>query len=189
MLMRRCWAARVVAAGCFVAAWALVGDLAGVAAAEEGKTIQFGKYSMQAPKDWKQKEPAVRIIAYEFAAPAAEGDAADGRLTVMGAGGTIEQNVERWYGQFTQPDGSKTADKAKVEKKSIADQTVHTVDISGTYKDQRGPFAPAVEREKYRMLGAIVETKEGNVFFKFYGPEKTIAKHADAFWGMINSLK
>lgn len=187
MPMRTCWA-RVVAA-CLFAATAALTTTAATAADEEGKAIEFGKYSMQAPKDWEQKQPTVRIIAYEFAAPAADGDATDGRLTVMGAGGTIDQNVQRWYGQFTQPDGSNTADKAKVDKKAIAGQTVHTVDISGTYKDQRGPFAPAVERENYRMLGAIVETKEGNVFFKFYGPQKTIAKHADAFWAMINSLK
>lgn len=184
MLMRT----RLVAA-CLLAGVAVMGSTAAMAADEEAKAIRFGNYSMQVPKDWQQKQPSVRIIAYEFAAPAAEGDNTDGRLTVMGAGGTIDANIERWYAQFTQPDGSNTADKAKVDKKAIAGQTVHTVDISGTYKDQRGPFAPAVERANYRMLGAIVETKDGNVFFKFYGPEKTIAKHADAFWGMINSLK
>lgn len=187
MLMRTRWAA-CLAAACLLAGYAVLG-VTSTMADDKAKAIEFGNYSMQVPKDWQQKQPSVRIIAYEFAAPAAEGDNTDGRLTVMGAGGTIDANIERWYAQFTQPDGSNTADKAKVDKKAIAGQTVHTVDISGTYKDQRGPFAPAVERANYRMLGAIVETKDGNVFFKFYGPDKTIAKHADAFWGMINSLK
>ncbi len=168
-----------------LAAWT-----AGAAADDEqGVKLELGPYSIVAPKTWKQKQPTVRIIAYEFAAPAAEGDKTDGRFTVMAAGGTIEQNIERWYGQFTQPDGSQTADKAKSDKKTIAGQTVHVVDVSGTYKDQAGPFAPAVMREDYRMLAAIIETKQGNVFLKFYGPKKTIAEHEKAFQEMVGSLK
>ena len=169
----------------------LMAALGSALAAEEGKgeKIEFGDYSMQAPKDWTKKQPKVNIIAYEFAAPAAEGDKIDGRMTIMAAGGSVEANLERWYGQFAQPDGSATADKAKVEEKKIADQTVHMVDISGTFKDQAGPFAPAVVREGYRMLAAIIETKQGNLFVKFYGPEKTIKQHEEAFKGMIGSLK
>ena len=63
-------------------------------------------------------------------------DTEDGRLTIMGAGGSIEANIDRWYGQFKQPDGSSTKDKAKVSKSKVAGQTVHMVDISGTFKTQ-----------------------------------------------------
>lgn len=159
--------------------------------AEDAKPtkIELGPYSLQAPAAWKKKEPANRIIAFEFAAPAAEGDKTDGRMTIMAAGGSVEQNIERWYGQFSQADGTATADKAKVEKKTIADQPVHIVDISGVFKDQAGPFAPAVMREDYRMLGAIIETKQGSIFLKFYGPKATIAKHEEGFKEMVNSLK
>nr|MCU0876115.1 hypothetical protein [Pirellulaceae bacterium] len=84
----------------------------------------------------------------EFAIPAVEGDENDGRCTVMGAGGTVQANIDRWVGQFTETNRNKT------EKKEIAGQTVHVVDLGGTYKDQRGPFAPAQLRENYRVLGA-----------------------------------
>jgi hypothetical protein len=39
------------------------------------------------------------------------------------------------------------------------------------------------------MLAAIVETPDrGNYFLKFYGPGKTVAKHADGFRAMVEGL-
>jgi hypothetical protein len=61
--------------------------------------------------------------------------------------------------------------------------------MAGTYKDQRGPFAPAVNRKDYRMLAAIIETDEGNLFLKFYGPKRTIAEHEKAFRKMVEEMK
>ena len=172
-------------------AWSLsaaLGQAQEVKAEAKGKTVELGKFKITAPAEWKQQQPKSRILAYEFSAPAAEGDKTDGRMTVMAAGGSVEDNINRWYGQFTQPDGGSTKDKAKVEKRTIAGQEVHIVDLSGTFKDQAGPFAPAVEREKYRMLAAIIVTEEANFFVKFYGPQRTIAEEEKAFRGMINSL-
>lgn len=163
---------------------------AAVAADEqESQEIALGPLKMVAPEGWAQKQPRVRIIQYEFAVPAVEGDENDGRMTVMLAGGGIEDNIERWYGQFQQPDGGSTAKAAKIEKKKIAGHDVHLVDVSGTYLDRPGPVAPAVAREGYRMLAAIVETKQGNYFIKFYGPEATMAENEDAFTKMIEGMK
>lgn len=143
----------------------------------------------KAPEKWVSKTPKVSIIRYEYHAPKVEGDDADGRFTVMAAGGGTQANIDRWIGQFSQPDGKETKDRAKVSKKEIAGTEVHLVDISGTFKDQPGPFAPAVEKEKYRMLAAIVTSKKGQVFLKFYGPQKTIAEHEGAFNSMVENLK
>lgn len=155
--------------------------------------VSEGKMVFTAPKGWVKKKPASRIVEVEFEAPAAEGDDKGGRLTVMGAGGSVEENLNRWYGQFTQPDGKSTKDAAKVQKMSVAGQEVHYVDIAGTYKDQPGgPFAggQTVMRENYRMLGAIVRSKEaGNYFLKFYGPKKTIDANEKAFQSLVESLQ
>jgi hypothetical protein len=131
----------------------------------------------------------VRIIEAEFAIPAVEGDKNDGRLTIMAAGGSVEANIDRWIGQFSQPDGKSTKDQTKSEKITVDGQEVHLVDISGTYKDQRGPLAPAQTFENYRMLAAIVSTKDaGRYFLKLYGPKKTIAANEEAFRKMVESL-
>ncbi len=155
--------------------------------AEERTELRLGKLRMTAPQQWKQVQPRVRIIAYEFAAPRAKGDPADGRVTVMAAGGSIEANIARWKRQFRGENGA--APQAKVEKKKINGFTVHLVDLSGTYLDQRGPFAPAVPRPGYRMLGAIIQTPEANFFVKFYGPAATVAQHEKAFRRMIESIR
>ena len=165
-----------------------------VKAEEEAKpttfTIADGDISLQAPGSWMKKQPANRIIEVEFAVPKIEGDSSDGRLTIMRAGGSVEDNISRWIGQFKQPDGKSTRDRAVVAEEEVDGQTVHMVDISGTYSDRRGPFAPAVERENYRMLAAIVVTKDhGQQFIKLYGPRKTIAANEKAFDDFVKSLK
>lgn len=142
---------------------------------------------------WKAITPRSRMLEAELKIPKVGDDQNDGRLTIMGAGGTIEANIVRWKGQYIQPDGSETSNKTKVEVKKIADQKVHLVDIVGTFLDSPGgPMAggPKVERANYRMLAAIIETENyGNYFVKFYGPKATIDKNENAFKAMIKSLK
>ncbi|RLS64299.1 MAG: hypothetical protein DWH98_06030 [Planctomycetota bacterium] len=155
-------------------------------------TIGQGAYLLVAPIDWKRVPPKTSIVETEFSIPAAELDALPGRLTVMGAGGSVAANVDRWYGQFTQPDGSATKDKAVVKTLKIANCTVTLVDLSGTFKDSPGgPFGggQSVDRPDYRMFAAIIETpKEGSYFLKFYGPGKTVAQHVDGFRTMIAGM-
>ena len=79
---------------------------------------------------------------------------------MMASGGTIKQNIERWYGQFQQPDGGSTKDRAKVKEFKADGQTVHWVDITGNFQERMGggPFSggKTVTRTDHRMLGAIV---------------------------------
>ncbi|QDU94407.1 hypothetical protein [Lignipirellula cremea] len=165
--------------------------LGGFASAEEPVQMKLGEGHIifTVAPEFKKEVPANRIIEFEFSATGEDAEKSDGRMTAMGAGGSLEANVARWMAQFQQPDGSKTEDKAKVTKEQIAGQTVHTVDISGTYADGR-PFGPKVQKEDYRMLAAIIMTeKYGNYFIKFYGPEDTIKKNEAAFKKTISSLE
>lgn len=156
-----------------------------------GFTIADGGMSLEAPAGWKRVQPKSGIVETEFAIPGKEGEQ-PGRMTVMGAGGSVQANIDRWYGQFTQPDGGSTKDKATTKKLEIAGATVTIVDVAGTYKDTPGgPFAggKTIERPGYRMLAAIVEVPDrGNYFLKFYGPAAVVAAHAEGFRGMIEGL-
>ena len=168
-----------------VQAWQAGDDALAYTIAEEG-------FSLAAPEGWKRVQPKSSIVETEFASPSEGEGLQPGRMTVMGAGGSVQANVDRWYGQFAQPDGSDTKSKATAKKIKLAGCDVTIVDISGTYKDApAGPFAggKAVDRPDYRMLAAIVETPDrGNYFLKFYGPGKTVAKHADGFRAMVEGL-
>jgi len=155
-------------------------------------TIADAAISLEAPTGWKRVQPKSNMIETEFSIPAAEGDAAPGRMTVMGAGGSVQANIDRWYGQFTQPDGSATKDKASTKKLNVSGSAVTLVDVSGTYKDMPGgPFAggQAVDRPNYRMLAAIVEVpNRGSYFLKFYGPSATVSANADGFRKMVEGM-
>ncbi|MGE0605967.1 MAG: hypothetical protein AB7O62_02495 [Pirellulales bacterium] len=158
----------------------------GPVAAEDApdNSIEAGDYKLAAPEAWKREKPRNRIIEQEFSVPAAEGDETPGRITMMFSGGSLDDNLDRWKGQFKQ------IDKAKdVEKHKIADLDLHILDITGTFVDKPAPFAPGVDREGYRMLGAIIEMGKSNYFIKFYGPKATVEEHADEFKKLLDSLK
>jgi len=153
--------------------------------------IAGGSLSLEAPEGFDRVQPKSGMIEAEFAVPS-EGELPAGRMTVMGAGGTIEANIDRWCGQFTQPDGGETKDKVTKKSLKVAGCGVTIVDIPGTYLDQPGgPFAggPTVKRPGYRMLAAIVETpEEGNYYLKFYGPTATVERHAAGFQKMVEGM-
>ena len=160
------------------------------AQAEEVKLAE-GKLIMAAPESWEKKQPRTRIVEVEFAVPAKEAKTDAARLTMMASGGGVQANIDRWFGQFEQPNNKATKDVAKVEKMELSGVPVHVVDITGKFKDQpRGPFGPTVVKENYRMLGAIIETTNaGTYYVKLYGPAETIHENEKEFKGLIKSLK
>lgn len=172
-----------------------LGGASNLNAQEEAKKpmkleLAGGKLVLETPADWKYVKPKMNMIQYEFSAPAdAKKDEPSARITVMAAGGSIDANIDRWRGQFEDLD----KEKAKTEKFDAAGQTVHWVDLQGTYKDTMGGpmFAqrPATLRKDYRMLGAIVETKEmGTHFFKMLGPQDEVEKLAEGFKKMLKEM-
>ncbi len=179
----------------FVIALALVSVLAFRGFAEDPKVeridIAEGKLFLTPPSDWKKMEPRSRIIQYEFRAPKdAKDDDEAARITVMAAGGSVEANIDRWIGQFD--DVAK--EDAQVEKKEVANQVVHLVEIKGTYKESSGggPFAPGPMKKfpNYRLLGAIVVTRDaGTIFVKMTGPADLVTKLEEGFKRSIDEME
>jgi hypothetical protein len=48
---------------------------------------------------------------------------------------------------------------------------------------------PKVAKPGFKLLGAIVQGKEGAVFFKFTGPAKTVEAAQKAFEALLASVK
>jgi hypothetical protein len=145
---------------------------------------------LQVPGEWKQVKPRSRLVEIEFAVPEAEKDVGAGRLTIMASGGTVEDNIARWIGQFRTADG-KPIEDAEPQELEVSGLTVTTIDLAGTYRDMsRGPFGPATELPDHRMLGAIVPTEgAGTYYIKLYGPTATIEKAAEPFIEMVKSIE
>ena len=75
--------------------------------------------TLQAPEAWVRKEPKAKIVEHEFAITAAAGDETPGRVIMMSAGGSVQANMDRWVGQFTQAAGA----AADTRQKEVAGHT------------------------------------------------------------------
>ena len=171
--------------------------LAARSPAQEATKISLGdgQVTIKAPAEWKKVQPKSNIIEYEFTAPA---DALEGdekaRITIMAAGGSLDANIERWYGQFEQPDGKSTKERAKIDKFTVDELTVHWVDVSGSFKDTMGggPFSggKTVLRKDYRMLGAIIVGKQQSQYFiKMTGHQDVVDNLAKSFKKSLEELQ
>lgn len=151
---------------------------------DAGGPVQFEGLTLTAPKGWGRKAPQSTFILGEFVLPRAEGDTLDGRLTLSVAGGTIDENIARWKGQFVGK-----LEKSHQEKLDANGLTATLVDFSGEFNDQRGPNAPAVKRPDFRMIAAIIPVGDQLHFVKATGPRKTMDHHADKIKAFIASAK
>ena len=166
------------------------------ALAAEVQTRNLGSVTIKVPASWKSVETTSSMRKAQYALPKAEGDKADGELVVFyfgqSGGGGVQANLDRWYGQFKQTDGTDTKDKAKSSKKTADSMEITVVDVSGTYvapKQIGNPAAGAYNEKDYRLLAAIVPAPDGDHFFKLVGPAKTVAKWQKDFDAMISGIK
>src|SRR5262245_12639357 len=145
------------------------------------------------PKTWTRVPAPSDVRAAQYKIPGASGEASDGELILFyfgkGKGGGVQDNLERWYGQFTQKDGKPSKDAAVLTIRTVNGLRVTIVDLAGTYTTMMGPMQKAEPKPDYRMLGAIVEGDEGPWFFKATGPEATIAAAKPDFDALVQSLE
>lgn len=140
-----------------------------------------------APASWKaQASRPMRAATYAVAA--APGDKEDGEGAVyyfgQGEGGTVDDNMRRWIGQFEPPQK-----EAQPRKRTVNGRDMTEIDLSGTYTGAGGPRATTKTiKPGYRLLGAIVEAPEGLIFIKFTGPVKTVATNQTNFEGLLKSF-
>jgi hypothetical protein len=130
------------------------------------------------PAGWVTNAPrAMRVATYSVG---------DAECAVFyfgpGQGGSVDDNIERWAGQF----GNKPAPKRD-------DKVVHGLKVSRV--EIAGPFlAPGMDMKSqgtfpnWRLLGAIVEGAQGRVYFKLTGPDAAVKAAATDFDGLLASL-
>lgn len=151
----------------------------GLVAASVSQGLQFG-----VPKAWTAETPSSGMRAAQYKLPAAEGDTAKAECVVFffGAtqGGPIEDNIQRWIGQFDQAAGAEPA-RTKI---AVNGCEVHTLDVEGDFNGGMGGAGGT----GFRMLAAIIVTDGGKFFFKCVGPAKSIGAQAAGFTALCNSV-
>lgn len=145
-----------------------------------------GALSWTMPAAWKADAPRP-MRAATYVVPAAKGDAEPGECGIFyfgeGQGGSAQQNVDRWVGQF---EGAKSQPQ---KKEKLGGFDVTTIEVDGTYASSMGgPMGPKTPKPNFKLLGAIVEGPKGNVFFKLTGPAKTVEAARADFMKMLKGV-
>jgi hypothetical protein len=168
--------------------------LPGAAAADpHGGGAHGGTLHWTDPASWRRGTPSSSMRRAQYEVPGADGA---GELTVFwfgaGQGGSIDANLERWYGQFTQPDGRPSSAVATRERRTSHGLPVTITRVQGRFAGggMAMPGAPpAAPHDNYALLGAIVETPSGPWFFKLTGPSSTLAAATPAFDELVASFE
>ncbi|AKT39860.1 hypothetical protein [Chondromyces crocatus] len=141
----------------------------------------------EVPSGWESAPNPSAMRKATFKVKKVDGDPEDAELSVSQAGGSVEQNLQRWVGQFEQKPGAENPR----HQRSIGDLKVTVVEARGTYKSGMPGMGPTVPKPDWALLGAIVETPVAGEswFFKLTGPEKTVTAAKADFDKFIDSLK
>jgi hypothetical protein len=169
--------------------------LAAVSAGAAGDVVRSEAVGLRyaVAKSWERVPAASDMRAAQFRLPRAPGDTDDGDVVLYffgpGQGGDPQGNLERWYGQFEQPDGRPSREAATVTRRTVSGLSLTVVDLAGTYSARMGPMHPAPPKPGWRMLAAVVEGPGGPWFWKAVGPERTIAAARSDFDALLASLE
>ncbi len=144
------------------------------------KDVKVRDITLVVPAAWKSQPPANNLRLAQFEVPAAGEDKEPAELSVFnfGGGATVEQQVDRWKGQFSPEQRKFTMEQGK----SAWGEYV-LVDLQGTYKKPVGP--PVLRRTKptpdSAMKIAMINTDNGTYFVKLVGPRTTVTSAATDF--------
>ena len=156
----------------------------------DGKSVTLAGITFTPPTTWNDLGPSgMRKANYTFDAVEGEGEAGSVAVYYFGKdqGGTVEANLDRWASQIGSADTTKSDMRMSL---TVDGMTVSTIEVGGAYNSSMGTAMDVSPDSKanYRLLGAVVEGPEGNVFFKLTGPDKTALGMAQGFVTMIQSL-
>lgn len=137
----------------------------------------------EAPEALKQRPPSrpMRVAEYRLGP-----EDAPATLTVFaGFGGSVEDNISRWVGQFKTPSGE--AAKGAVTSHEGAFSTT-SVFVQGVYQGGPPMMGGGGPQPDMAMRGAVVEGPDGLVFFKLIGPKKVVQEAETLFHELLASV-
>ena len=152
----------------------------------EGSIVATASFRFELPAGWRREQPSSGMRLAQAVVP---GESGPGELAVFhfgaGQGGGVESNFERWLGQVEQAKG------AVPERGDFAVNGFKAswIDARGTLLPSNMGSGPTTPQPGFRLLGAVVEGEGGPLFFKVTGPEATLAKEREAFFGLLRGVR
>ncbi len=160
----------------------------------DGRPVTVAGVTFCPPSTWKDLGPGgMRLANYTLGPLEGEKDSATMAVFYFGAtqGGSVNENIERWISQMSLPDGTDPHKAVMRNDFAIDGMSAHLVELAGTYHaSARGMIGGATEsRENYRMAAVVLETPEGNLFFKLTGPDHSAQTMIGQFKAMLKEIK
>ncbi len=148
------------------------------------RKVSVDGVSFKAPLGWRTEIPKSQMRVAQYRLPRAKGDTADGEVSVIAAGGTVEANIARWKGQF---EGTPVLKRKDHE---VNGKTITWVELEGTflYKERMMAPGPGKKLENYIVRGIIIPGRRGHVFVKGWGPKNTMTEQRDRFGELMKSV-
>ena len=156
--------------------------------AAKTQTVKAGGVTFEAPATWKSLPPtsAMRKAVLSVPSPTKESkDVAELVVFVFpGGAGTVEQNVERWRGQFKNSKGG----PAEVSSKKVKGKNVDVtrVAVDGEYTNA---LTKETAKPDFRLLGGIVETPDASYYLKLVGPKSVVDAAEKDFDTLLTTIK
>jgi hypothetical protein len=149
--------------------------------------------SFKAPEAWVTQKSSSAMRVAQYTLPHVDGDTEDASLVVYffgTGGGGVQANLDRWTSQMSQPDGSASKEKAKINKFDSHGLKITTIDVTGTYIAEVAPGATErYNKPDFRLRAAVIETAGNPYYVKFTGPAKTMAKWNSSFEEFLKTFE
>lgn len=168
----------------FVLAITLSASLAGDAKVTE---LKAGSFTFKVPAPWVAKAEPRMMSAGGFNLPGKEGaDPVEADFYHFGAGGGggIEANIKRWQSQFT-PGADGKPPVMEREELTFGTDKALLISIKGTFLSGPAMSPTKIPKPGYAMLGAILQSKQGDVFIKITGPEASTMATKDQVKNLV----
>lgn len=160
------------------------------AASRSEATISVLGLTSSVPESWRKQPPTTSSRLAQYAIPGKKpGQDAEFIVYFFGAGqgGTAEQNIIRWKGQFFGPNGAPVV--PQVEKFKVRGMAVTTAEFQGTYARGIGIGPTGQPKAKQILLAAVVESPKGNLIIQLHGPQATVSAQRAAFMAFVKGLR
>lgn len=159
--------------------------------AVEPVIVKIGSLKAAAPETWKSVKPANRLRSFQFQIPSPESNLPAAELVVMPESErSAEKAFPRWRAMFVPPEGQSAENLGSVRKLEIPGASITLLDITGTWRYREFPMAKKEEiRPDYRVVWAIVVTKDEATHLRLSGPAGAMEKRVPEFETWLKSLK
>lgn len=160
------------------------------AMAEAQKTVTLLEYTATVPAGWTSRTPASSMRLAEFVTSPTAGSGAEVIVYYFGKGqgGSPTANLERWKGQFSNPDGGEVAEK--VSHETLGDIAMTVAEYRGTYARAVGQGSSAEDaRPNHQLIAIVAETPRGTLFFQCFGPIAAVDAARASYMTFVRGLK